>query len=186
MKNLELFLSYLCGSFNNNAQIDKQEKAGNVTHPKASHTIGIINNNIKNLPDDFNDFFVLLESYYVQNNKEKSSPRLFLFTENEDSKVVLTSYVIPKDIEECELKNNNDNLVIDYNDIKISENFTPLVYDFVNGGYEGISISNFTKDLKFTLQQRLEENTIYESEVFEKNGKITFGFKDPIIYEKIK
>ena len=27
---------------------------------------------------------------------------------------------------------------------------------------------------------------MYVSEVFRKNGKITFGFEDPIIYEKVK
>ena len=30
----------------------------------------------------------------------------------------------------------------------------------------------------------IEDGKMYVSEVFRKNGKITFGFVDPIIYEK--
>ena len=46
-------------------------------------------------------------------------------------------------------------------------------------------ISDFGGGVKFTLKERTEKGKLYVSEVFEKNGKITFGFVDPIVYDKI-
>ena len=61
-----------------------------------------------------------------------------------------------------------------------------MIYKKVNNGFEGHSVSDFGGGVKFTLKERIEEDKLYVSEVFEKNGKITFGFVDPIIYDKIK
>ena len=60
-----------------------------------------------------------------------------------------------------------------------------MVYIEKDGVYEGKSVSNFTTETEFTLQERIENNKMYVSEVFRKSGKVTFGFIDPIIYEKI-
>ena len=59
-----------------------------------------------------------------------------------------------------------------------------MVYKENNGVYEVESISNFSSETEFTLKERIEDGKMYVSEVFRKNGKITFGFVDPIIYEK--
>ena len=69
---------------------------------------------------------------------------------------------------------------------KISKKFTPMVYKENDGFFEGESVSNFTPETEFTLKEKIEDEKMYVSEVFRKNGKITFGFVDPIIYEKIK
>ena len=37
----------------------------------------------------------------------------------------------------------------------------------------------------FNITERTEKGKLYVSEVFEKNGTITFGFVDPIVYDKI-
>ena len=109
MSNLETFLSYICGEFNNDNQILEQEKNGNITHPKARHVNNICNHKIKNIPKDFKGKFVLEESYYPKN----IMPHLFLFTENEEGKVVLTSYEIPNDISKEDFRNDNEELVMD-------------------------------------------------------------------------
>ena len=74
---------------------------------------------------------------------------------------------------------------LDYNKLVKSEKFTPMIYIEVNDGFEGESISDFGGGVKFTLKERTEKGKLYVSEVFEKNGKITFGFVDPIVYDKI-
>ena len=61
-----------------------------------------------------------------------------------------------------------------------------MIYKEKDGAYEGISVSNFTPETEFTLKEKVEDDKMYGSEVFRKNGKITFGFEDPIIYEKVK
>lgn len=186
MKNLKLFISYLCGEFNNNKQIEQEEKNGNIIHPKAHHINNICNHKIKNLPSDFNGFFVIEESYYEQGNFKNILPHLFLFTENENGNVVLTSYDLPEGVSKEDFKNNNENLVMDFNKLKVSEKFTPMVYNFINGGFEGNSISHFSPVTTFILNERTEQDTLYVSEIFKKDDKITFGFEAPIIYNKIK
>ncbi len=186
MDTLKKFTDNLCGNFNNDEQIKKQEKEGKVTHPKAKHVNRIANNKFINLPNDFKGYFIIEESYYEMGNRKNILPHLFLFTLNEDNQVVLTSYDLPEGISKEEFRNDNNDLIIDYNKLVKSEKFNPMVYKEVNEGFEGESISDFGGGVKFTLKERTERDKLYVSEVFEKNGKITFGFIEPIIYHKEK
>ena len=186
MRQLDLFVSFLCGEFNNDKQIEKENKGGNIIHPKARHINNICNNKINNLPENFDGYFIIEESYYEQGTFKKILPHLFLFTENSEGKVVLTSYDLPKDVDKEDFRNNNENLVMDYNELQVSEKFTPMTYEFVNNGFQGESISHFTPVTTFTLNERTEEDILYVSEIFRKDGKITFGFEDPIVYNRIR
>lgn len=185
MNKLKIFINELCGTFNNDNQINKELETCKLNHPKAKHINGVCNDKINNLPSDFEGYFVIEESYYEQGKFKNILPHLFLFTLNEDNKVVLTSYEIPEGISKKDFRNDNNELVMDYNELKISSKFTPMIYNDKDGVYEGKSISNFTPETEFTLEERIEKGKMYVSEVFRKDGKITFGFEDPIIYEKI-
>jgi len=185
MNKLDVFIKELCGVFSNENQIKEEMKLGQLKHPKAKHINGICNNKIINLPSDFKGYFVIEESYYEQGNHKNILPHLFLFTLNEDNNIVLTSYDIPHDIPKVDFRNDNKNLTMDYKELNASSKFNPMMYTENNGSYEGKSISDFTEEIEFTLEEKIENNKMYVSEVFRKNGKITFGFIDPIIYEKI-
>lgn len=182
---LDEFIKNLCGTFNNDEQIAKELKSGEVKHPCAKHINGICNEKIKNLPNDFKGYFVIEESYYKQGNFNNILPHLFLFTLNDNNKVVLTSYELPKGITKEDFRNDNTNLVMDFNELIISEKFTPMVYDECNGVFTGESTSYFTPITKFELKERIKKDVLYVSEVFYKNDKITFGFIDPIIYKRV-
>lgn len=186
MKNLELFLSYLCGEFNNDEQVAKELEYGEPIHPKAKHISAIANSKINNLPDGFKGKFVIEESYYDNGKFKNILPHLFLFEENKDRDVVLISYDLPEGVSKEDFRNNNDELKMDYNKLKVSEKFTPMIYKFVNNGFEGESVSSFSPGTTFKLKERTEEKTLYVSEVFEKDGKVTFGCVDPIVFKKIK
>ncbi|WP_250278721.1 hypothetical protein [[Clostridium] colinum] len=186
MNNLDLFINYLCGEFNNDIQIQREEKEGKFIHPKAKHINNICNNKIKNLPENFKGYFIIEESYYEQNNFKNILPHLFLFTEDEYGNIVLTSYELPKDISKEDFRNDNQNLVMDYNEFKISEKFEPMTYKFINDGFEGESISKFTSTTTFILKERIEKDILYVSEIFKKDDKITFGCEKPIIYNRVK
>ena len=185
MANLEQFIEDLCGTFNNDNQINNEKVTGNIKHPKAKHINGVCNSKILNLPENFKSYFVIEESYYEQGNFKNSLPHLFLFNLNKSGNIVLTSYEIPKNISKKDFRNDNKNLIMDYNELTVSSKFNPMVYKEHNGVYEGESISNFTSETEFTLKERIERGKMYVSEIFKKNGKVTFGFIDPIIYEKI-
>lgn len=182
---LDVFVKNLCGTFNNDEQIESELKKGEVKHPYAKHINGICNDKIKNLPKDFKGYFVIEESYYKQGNFTNILPHLFLFTLNEDNKVVLTSYELPEGVKKEDFRNDNESLTMDYNDLIVSEKFTPMVYDESDGVFTGESISHFSPVTKFELKERIEDSTLYVSEVFYKNDKITFGFVDPLIYKRI-
>lgn len=185
MNKLDVFINELCGVFSNEEQIKKELDSGNQKYPKAKHINGICNDKIINLPDNFEGYFVIEESYYEQGNHKNILTHLFLFTLDVNKDIVLTSYDIPTDIPKEEFRNDNENLVMDYNKLRVSSKFTPMTYKDNNGVYEGRSISNFTEVTEFTLEEKIENNKMYVSEVFRKNGKVTFGFIDPIVYEKI-
>ena len=50
MSRLESFIKNLCGKFNNQAQIKKEESEGEIIHPKAKHINAVCNQKIKNTP----------------------------------------------------------------------------------------------------------------------------------------
>lgn len=181
---LETFVQNLCGEFNNDEQIKRQGESGKITHPHASHINGICNNKIKNLPENFKGYFVIEESYYEQSGRKNFLPHLFLLTLGKNNKVVLESYEIPETISHKDFRNNNQSLKMDYNKLKKSEKFNPMIYDEENGVFTGESVSMFSPITKFILKERIEDNILYISEVFYEDNKKTFGFEDPIIYKR--
>lgn len=182
---LDVFVNNLCGTFNNNEQLEDELKEGELKHPYAKHINGICNNKIKNLPKDFKGYFVIEESYYKQGSVNNILPHLFLFTLNEDNKVVLTSYELPEGVNKEDFRNDNKFLTMDYNELIISKKFIPMIYDEFKGVFTGESISYFSPSTRFELKERIDDSTLYVSEAFYKNDKLVFGSVDPIIYKRI-
>lgn len=185
MERLELFIKNLCGEFNNDEQMSKEKALGKIVHPKARHINAVCNNKIKNIPEDFKGYFVIEESYYDMGNFKNILPHLFLFKLNEEGNVVLESYELPKDISKEDFRNDNADLTMDFNELKLSPKFNPMVYSYKDDSFIGESISHFTPSTTFILKERISDGILEVSEVFKKDGKITFGFEDPIIYKKL-
>lgn len=185
MSILDSFINHLCGKFNNSEQISIEQKTGKVIHPNAKHINGICNHKITNIPDDFNGYFILEESYYEMGNFKNTLPHLFLFTLNDDGNVMLTSYDMPENIKKKDFRNDNSDLKMDFNTLKVSEKFNPMVYIYENGEFKGESLSHFSPVTTFILKETVKDGILEVSEVFKKDGKITFGFEDPVIYKKI-
>ena len=155
MNKLKDFMNILTGSFNNSEQFDKM-KLDNIDFPYAEHVNTICNDKIINLPEDFKGIFMVEESYYTSNGNTHASPHLF------------------KDLKE-----------IDYNELRVSEKFTPALYIEKDGVWEGGSTSMFSPVLKFTLFERFSEEYLEVSETMEVRGKRTFGYDEPIIYKRV-
>ncbi|GAA0071627.1 hypothetical protein UT300003_31520 [Clostridium sardiniense] len=185
MEKLELFIKNLCGEFNNDEQISKEKALGKIIHPKAHHINGVCNDKIKNIPEGFNGYFVIEESYYNMGNFKNILPHLFLFKLNEEGNVVLESYELPEGIVKEDFRNDNVNLIMDFNELKVSPKFTPMVYSYKDGSFIGESISHFTPSTTFILKERMSDGVLEVSEVFKKDDKITFGFESPIIYKRL-
>ena len=179
---LQEFISLLTGVFTNEEQYEEASQKG-MELPFAKHVNTECNNKIINLPNDFQGVFMIEESYYTQNGHTNASPHLFLFTKDQDT-IVLTSYEIPQGYTKQDFTYENVD-TIDYNQLKLSEKFTPAIYRCKDGVWEGGSISMFTPVLKFTLFEKFSKEQLEVSETIEVNGKRTFGFDVPIIYKRV-
>ena len=143
MNKLEIFIKNLCGEFNNDNQLKKEFESGKVVHPKARHINNVCNHKIKNLPENFEGYFVIEESYYEQGKFKNVLPHLFLFTLDKENNVVLTSYELPKGISKEEFRNDNGSLIMDYSTLVKSEKFNPMIYKEENGSFYGESKIRF-------------------------------------------
>lgn len=180
---LKIFTNILCGEFDNSIQLKSNEKSLPENFPYAKHINTICNNKIQNMPNDFEGIFILEESYYTINGRTNAMPHLFLFTED-NGKVTLTSYEMPEGYTKDTFTYKNiEN--IDFNSLKSSEKFTPAIYEYKNGVWEGGSVSNFTPVMKFTLFEKFSEEVLEVSEIIEVNGKRTFGYDIPLEYRRI-
>lgn len=182
MSALNDFISLLEGHFDNREQFEDM-KAKGVEFPYARHVNTVCNSKIDGLPEGFQGVFLLEESYYTQHDRTHASPHLFLFTEEEKG-MKLSSYEMPEGY-------TNDSFTaeklgrLDYGSLVPSAKFTPAIYRFKDGAWEGGSVSMFSPVLRFTLFERFSEDRLEVSETMEVNGKRTFGFDDPIIYKRV-
>ena len=187
MKKLDRFINYICGSFNNDNQINEErDTTGEVRTPIAKHVVGICNDKIKNLPEGFEGYFTIDETYYNHGDKETALHHLFLYNLNENNDVVLTSYELPNDVDFNDFVNANDKLVIDYSKLELSKKFTPITFEEKDGYFLAESETNFSPEVIFTAIEKIYDGKMYVTEIFRKNGVIVSGSEDPIIYDKIK
>ena len=180
MGQLEKMVSYLVGHFDNRRQYEKMQADGRVDYPFAQHVNSICNEKISGLPDQFDGYFVLEESEYTIQDRTNRSSHLFLFTE-ENEGVKLTSYELADKALRFE-----DFQPIAYQDLKLSGKFTPAYYVEKDGVFEGGSVSHFSPVLTFSLFERFSDQVLEVSEIMEVNGKRTFGYDEPILYERTK
>lgn len=187
MEKLERFINYICGSFNNDNQLNEEKAAtGEVRTPAAKHIIGICNDKIKNLPQGFEGYFTIDETYYNHGDKETALHHLFLYNLNKDNDVVLISYELPNDVDFNDFVNANDKLVIDYSKLELSKKFAPITFEEKDGYFLAESETNFSPEVIFTAIEKIYDGKMYVTEIFRKNGVIVSGSEDPIIYDKIK
>ena len=136
MSRLDEFLRLLCGRFDNTRQLEELRRSGGPALPLAEHVNTVCNDKIDGLPADFAGAFVLEESYYTTEGKTHASPHLFLFTE-EGEAVKLTSYQLPK-AADGGAATYETLPPLKWEDLEISEKFTPALYTLHDGVWEGI------------------------------------------------
>ncbi|MEG0129686.1 hypothetical protein [Clostridium sp.] len=188
MTEFELFKEIIVGHFSNLNQVEQEGASGNIIHPMAKHINGICNHKIYNLPDDFNGIFVIEESYYTYLDKDLSTsmPHLFLFEETESGHVKLTSYDIPDYVNREFFTNDNNDLFIDYNELKVSSKFNPMTYEYIEEkGFYGRSLSNFSPTTTFLLDETLSMDKFEVTEILKKGDRVLIGFDSPIIYNRV-
>jgi hypothetical protein len=183
----ELYKSYIQGDLDNIEQINAEVKAGKQIHPYAKHVNRLLDAKIKNLPPNYNGFYILEESYYTYPNKPmEEKPYLFWFEKTEKGQIRLHSLQIPKNIDKKDLKNDNKKLSFNYADLKDSPTFKPAIYTRKADGFYIKAPVDLPNGMKFTLEETIGKESFEVMELLEKGGKSLTPYSTPIIYKRIK
>jgi len=94
---LKKFTDILCGTLDNQAQINQQIADGEQLHPYAKHVTDICDHKIINRPADHEGLYILEESYYTKPGSDEIElkPLLFYMRSDGVSKALLNSVQIP-------------------------------------------------------------------------------------------
>ena len=186
MLDFELYKSYIQGDLDNIAQINAEVKAGKQIHPYAKHVNRLLDDKIKNLPKDYNGFYILEESYYTFPDKPvEVKPYLFWFEKTEQGQIKLHSLQIPKGWDKKDVRNDNPKFIVEYADLKDSPTFTPATYTKTETGFYIKVPVNLPNGMKFTLEETIGKDTFEVMESLEKDGKLLTPYSTPIIYKRI-
>ncbi|NBU36384.1 MAG: hypothetical protein EBS35_07405 [Bacteroidetes bacterium] len=182
---LQIFKKYITGDFDNKRQIEEEIKQGKQIHPYAVHINRLADKKIKNKPKR-KGFWLIEESYYTYpDGKSKINHHLFFFEALGTASVTLYAYDLPKSLPMAKLVNTNMDLVIDFNDLKISSLFKPASYQFDGKKTFTINAPNEWPDnMKFTLIEKFTPGVLEVMELVEKNGVSITPYETPIIYVK--
>jgi hypothetical protein len=188
-KLLNIFQQYITGDFDNSEQVVAEIKAGKQIHPLAIHVNRVANSKIKNLPASFKGFFVIEESYYLNEGKPvEVKPFLFLFHPKSNNEIQLTVYQLPDGVKKEEFRNDNQNLSIDYNTLKPSPTFKGAVYTW-NAKAKSFSTNapnELSNGMRFTLIETFTAHQLSVMELLEKDGNRLTPYDTPIIYKRKK
>jgi hypothetical protein len=187
MTDLDIYLSYLVGDFDNKAQLDAETAAQKMLHPYAKHVTRIITSRVKNIPADFKDVFVLEESYYKYPNQDTViKPYIFRFELNDKNQVVLHSVAVPERINKAKLRNDNPDWSLDFAELQDSPSFKATAYTKTDRGFYINAPNDLPGGVKFTLEETIGDGFLEVMELAEKGGKRLTPYSTPLMYLKLK
>lgn len=182
MTHLERFMSMIEGQFDNQRQwAIKKDPA----FPKARHINTNCTSKILNIPQHFKGQFLLEENDYTLHDKTRRSAHLFSFTE-EDDKIQLLSYQVPKTVDKHPVVTYEELPEIDFEDLQPSKQFSVAYFEEIEPNvWKTHSVSKSGKDRQFILNETFTNHQLIVNEKMMKGDKITFGFDEPIIYDRL-
>lgn len=182
---IDQFEACIVGDFSNQKQVEAERKAGRQIHPLARHVNRRADAKIRNLPAS-DGFWLLEESYYEYPGKPiDTKPYLFHFEAVVDTAVKLTVYKFPAGLAVESIKNDNDALLIDYNELKPSPSFKPAFYSRVGKTFRTNAINDLGNGMTFSLTETFTRNQLIVMELLVKNGQRLTPYDTPIVYDRI-
>jgi hypothetical protein len=185
-KLLKKFQEYITGDFDNSSQLVEEMKAGKIVHPLSVHVNRVADEKVLNKPLDLNGFFVLEESYYLNEGKAmESKPYLFLFSLRPSGIIRLTTYQLTNYKKE-ELRNDNAALRFDFLTLTPSPTFQGADYAWnpKKKTFSTVSVNDLGNGLSFTLSETFTSTTLQVMELLEKNGQRLTSYDTPILYKR--
>lgn len=182
---IDVFKSYITGDFDNRQQVEAERAVGKQVHPLARHINRIADHRLQNAPRR-SGFWLIEESYYdMPDGTHKINHHLFFFEAVDARTVRLYAYQLPDYLPMEQLTNDNPNLTLNYNDLRISPRFKPAEYAFDGKDTFTIHASNdWGNGMRFTLIEKFTPGRLEVMELLEKDGQRLTPYDTPIIYLK--
>lgn len=185
-KVLKRFTDILCGTLDNKAQIEAEQKAGNQVHPYAKHVTDLFSHRVLNRPENHEGIYVLEESYYTYPGEETSvKPLLFYLRSDGDRKVFLQSVQIPEKFSPEEATNANKDFILDFKDLSFrafgTAEYTLMETDEFTTNHIGVVGPGMT----FQLTETLSDHGLSVMEILRKDGVKLTPYDTPIMYVKV-
>lgn len=186
-KVLKKFAEILCGTLDNQAQIDEEIAAGKQIHPYAKHVTAVCDQRIRNRPADHPGIYILEESYYIQpgQSEVQLKPLFFYVTASGEDTALLHSMQVPEHYDPKEVVNTNDALFFDWSTI-VARPWGPAPYIwhedkqcFTTDHEDPIG-----PDMTFRLTETLKDGELFVMECIKKNGVQITPYNTPIHYIK--
>jgi len=185
-KVLKRFTEILCGTLDNQEQVDKERAQGKQLHPYAKHITDICDHVLINRPVGHDGIYVLEESYYTYPGKKVDiKPLIFYLRSDGRSKVFLESIKAPH-LDPTSITNDNDNLVLDYDKLVVGP-FGVAEYTLqVTDQFTVNHIADLGNGLTFQLTETLSDGHLSVMELVRQNGVKITPYDTPIDYIKIE
>jgi len=184
---LKQFTEILCGTLDNQAQIDEEKANGQQVHPYAKHVTAICDHKIINRPPDHEGIYILEESYYIYPGKEMDIKPLFFYVRSDGKgKALLNSVQIPEHLDKAAVTNDNEDLIFDWNEL-ILRPFGTAEYDLQeDGSFKVDHTADLGNGITFQLIETLSSEGLQVMELVKKDGQQLTPYHTPILYKKIK
>lgn len=185
---LKKFTDILCGTLDNQAQINQQIADGEQLHPYAKHVTDICDHKIINRPADHEGLYILEESYYTKPGSDEIElkPLLFYMRSDGVSKALLNSVQIPTKFSKEEATNANDSFIMDWNDLELRP-FGTAEYELQeDGSFKVDHEADMGDGLTFRLIETLSLDGLDVMELVHKNGVKLTPYDTPILYRRVK
>lgn len=184
---LKKFTDILCGTLDNQAQVNKERSEGQQIHPYARHVTAICDHMIINRPENHEGLYILEESYYVKPGSEmmELKPLLFYMRSDGASKALLNSVQIPTQFSKEEARNDNKYFVMDYNDLELRD-FGTAEYELQDdGSFKVDHEANMGNGITFRLIETLSQSGLNVMELVHKDGVKLTPYDTPIEYRRV-
>ncbi len=186
MRALDRLMEMLCGTFDNRAQYDRESLSGRPVHPRARHVIGLCNEKIDHLPEDFSGYFVIEESRFDLEEQRIEKHYLFLYDEDEPGRVRLTSYNVPPEMPKERFTNDDPAIRLDYLKLEVSPRFQPLTLREEDGVFRGENCSRFSEDTTFLFSLSVSSERLLVKELLLRGAERVAGYEEPVEYIRIQ
>jgi hypothetical protein len=186
---IDLFKQIIVGNFDNSKQVAEEISAGRQKHPLAKHVNREASTRIAGLPDSLNapGFWIVEETYYTWPGKPvELKPFLFYFSPAGKDSVQLRVFQFPASMNKEEIRNDNDSLVLNFQEIKPSPTFRGAyyVYRHSDSSFYTNTSAELGKGMRFTLTETLTPERLTVMELLEKEGKRITAYDTPIVYNR--